>query len=200
MEFFTKREQIAILSIVILILGVFGIKLLSQENESEIVGMKSIEDLEIVEEKDTTLELKPQLIMVHISGQVYNPGIYELIEGDRIVDVVDLAGGLTKEADLDRINLAKKLNDEDKIYIPLVEEDVLFESETLQSTNNNGKTNINNCSKQELEKLPGIGEVIAGRVIEYRENNRFKNIEEITNVSGIGDTKYNQIKDLITVN
>ncbi len=201
MEFFTKREQIAILSVAVVILAIFGIRIFSQEKEPEAAVMRSVPENLILEDEDNLNDnLEPTLIMVHISGQVYHPGIYELIEGDRVVDVVDLAGGLTKQADLDRINLAKKLSDEDKIYIPSVDEDFPVEIGDIQTSGGTGKININNCSQLELENLPGIGEVIASRVVEYRKDSRFQKPEDIMNVSGIGDVKYEQIKDLITVN
>ncbi|MGM0395465.1 MAG: helix-hairpin-helix domain-containing protein [Bacillota bacterium] len=201
MEFFTKREQIAILSVAVVILAIFGIRIFSQEKEPEAAVMRSVPENLILEDEDNLNDnLEPTLIMVHISGQVYHPGIYELIEGDRVVDVVDLAGGLTKQADLDRINLAKKLSDEDKIYIPSVDEDFPVEIGDIQTSGGTGKVNINNCSQLELENLPGIGEVIASRVVEYRKDSRFQKPEDIMNVSGIGDVKYEQIKDLITVN
>ncbi|WP_422486287.1 helix-hairpin-helix domain-containing protein [Gudongella sp. DL1XJH-153] len=199
MEFFTKKEQIAILSVVVLILGIIGGKVLFKEKEPETSDIGIVQDKSILEVSDQAEELKPALIMVHVSGQVYHPGIYELILGDRVVDVVDLAGGLTKQADLDRINLAKKLNDEDKIYIPSVDEILTVEADIIQSSSGSGLLNINSCSQQELESLPGIGEVIANRVVEYRNTSRFQKPEDIMNVSGIGDSKYEQIKDLITV-
>lgn len=200
MEFFTKKEQIAILSVVVLILGIIGSKVLLEEKEPETSDIGIVQDKSILEVSDQEEELKPTLIMVHVSGQVYHPGIYELIEGDRVVDVVDLAGGLTKQADLDRINLAKKLNDEDKIYIPSTDEILTVEADIIQSSSGSGLLNINTCSTKELESLPGIGEVIANRVVEYRNTSRFQKPEDIMNVSGIGDSKYEQIKDLITVN
>lgn len=200
MEFFTKKEQIAILSVVVLILGIIGSKVLLEEKEPETSDIGIVQDKSILEVSDQEEELKPTLIMVHVSGQVYHPGIYELIQGDRVVDVVDLAGGLTKQADLDRINLAKKLNDEDKIYIPSTDEILTVEADIIQSSSGAGLLNINTCSTKELESLPGIGEVIANRVVEYRNTSRFQKPEDIMNVSGIGDSKYEQIKDLITVN
>jgi competence protein ComEA len=144
--------------------------------------------------------------MVHISGQVYKPGLVELESGSRVVDAVNKAGGLKEDADLDRINLAKKLADEEKIYVPKVGEntdnvsDISIAEGSDIGDNTDGKIDINNATKEELISLPGIGEVIADRIIDYRKNNRFKTIEDIKNVSGIGSKKYEGIKDLIKVN
>src|SRR5690606_23115175 len=111
------------------------------------------------------------------------------------IDAVDLAGGLKKEADLDRINLAKKLEDEEKIYIPKVGEEVnaaelFISTEGAVNSSGSNKININTCSLSELEGLPGIGQVIAGRIIEYRKSKSFKKIEEIKNVSCLGGKKF----------
>lgn len=211
MSSFTKREQIVILFIaLIIILSIsfkFFLKDLFMPSQSE-VGLISKIDIEtnmgISEEELTIEDDDNSLIMVHISGQVYNSGIIQLVKGDRVVDAVKLAGGLTEDADLDKINLAKKVIDEEKIYIPKIGE-VGFNEITLvsQSPNNydsnSGKININLCSSLELEELPGIGEVIASRIIEYRSSQPFKNIDELKNVSGIGDKKFEDIKDLVIV-
>lgn len=155
---------------------------------------------EIIFEEDEKLE-----IMVHISGEVYKPGIIILESGKRLIDATELAGGLKKDADLDRINLAKKLSDEEKIYIPKVGEEVDLEisTESMESSSGgrdeSGKININTCSKEDLMSLPGIGEVIAGRIIDYRESNQFKSIDDIKSVSGIGDKKFEGIQELIIV-
>ena len=207
---FTKREQIVILFIVlIIILSIsfkFFLKDLFKPVQSE-VGLMSKIDVEAnlgISEEDLTIADDNSLIMVHISGQVYNSGIIQLVMGDRVIDAVKLAGGLTKDADLDRINLAKKVVDEEKIYIPKIGE-VEFNENTLISKlpnnndSNSGKININLCSSKELEELPGIGEVIANRIIEYRSSQPFRNIDELKNVSGIGDKKFEDIKDLVIV-
>ncbi len=200
MEFFTKREQIAILSVVVVILGLLGARIIFKDKEPEMADLRSLPEVVAVEDDAVEEEIRPKVIMVHISGQVYHPGIFELIQGDRVVDAVELAGGLTKQADLDRINLAKKLADEDKIYVPAIDEAVATGIEAISSNGGSGLLNINSCTQADLESLPGIGEVIAGRVVEYRQKNRFNKPEDIMKVSGIGDAKFEQIKDLITVN
>ncbi|WP_236914677.1 helix-hairpin-helix domain-containing protein [Clostridium sp. Cult2] len=162
-------------------------------------NIHDVEELFInLDEEIETIE-DNQYIMVHISGEVYNPGIIELKLGSRVIDAVNLAGGLKKDADSDRINLARKLSDEEKIHIPKIgEEDIPIETTNLNHTDNKGKININNCTKEELMSLPGIGEVLAGKILEYREQHLFKTIEDIMNVSGIGDKKFDSIKELIT--
>lgn len=202
---FTKKEQIAILIIALLITVTLGFRFMKsvlvepKQDDLEILNYLEEDSEELMDE----IEENNGIIMVHISGQVYKSGLVELKQGSRVIDAVELSGGLKKEADLDKINLAKKLIDEEKIYIPKIGEEINMEnSAAIQFVSediveNNGKVDINNCSKDELLKLPGIGTVIADRILEYRETNPFKNIEELMNVSGIGAKKFEGIKELI---
>ena len=208
MKTFTKKEQIAILVVVFIVILTLSFKLFIDKmiKPSNIImeldAMEYAEEEEdkIIFEEDEKLE-----IMVHISGEVYKPGIIILESGKRLIDATELAGGLKKDADLDRINLAKKLSDEEKIYIPKIGEEVDLEISTVSMESSSGggdqsgKININTCSKEDLMNLPGIGEVIAGRIIDYRENNQFKSIDDIKSVSGIGDKKFEGIQELIIV-
>lgn len=202
MDSFTKKEQIGILLIVFIIIITLGFKFFMKDiikPKDDIMEITSFGETINLEE-DRVSDNENKIIMVHISGQVYNPGIVELEIGDRVIDAVKLAGGLKKDADIDKINLAKKLEDEEKVHIPKIGEEL-----TSDIIHNNDfkekslKTNINTCAKEELVSLPGIGDVIADRIIEYRKGNTFKSIEDIKNVSGIGDKKFEGIKELITV-
>ncbi len=205
---FTKREQIVILLIVFTIIFSLGFKFFikdiieAREKTIEVTSTEDVVDMEEVEENNLIND-EDKIIMVHISGQVYNPGIVELELGNRVIDAVKLAGGLKKDADIDRINLAKKLVDEEKIYIPKIGEEISNDMAVASKSSykeESGKININTCSKEELIALPGIGEAIANRIIEYRSTAPFKSIEDIKNVSGIGDKKFEAIKELIIVN
>ncbi|MEW8974220.1 MAG: helix-hairpin-helix domain-containing protein [Tissierellaceae bacterium] len=203
--YFTKKEQMIILIIAFSVVLFVGLKMTINGiigNREETIDLliddekKEIDD--ISHEED---EIQDTIIMVHISGQVYNPGIIELELGARVIDAVESAGGLKKDADIDRINLARKLSDEEKIYVPKIGEEDLqgIDIDSQEgATTIDGKININRCSKEELITLPGIGEVIAGRIIEYRDSNRFEKIEDLMNVSGIGAKKFDGLKDLIT--
>ena len=154
-------------------------------------------------------------IIIHIAGAVNEPGIKKLKEGARIEDAIQMAGGLTEDADISNINLAYVLEDGIKIKIPSYqdaqdpEEDEIMtdgigeniiENIASSNTSNSNKININKATQEELKNLPGIGIELASRVVKYRdENGKFANIEEIKNVSGIGDSKFEKIKDLISV-
>ncbi|NMB06946.1 MAG: hypothetical protein GX981_00990 [Tissierellia bacterium] len=208
MGYFTKKEQLVIifLILVIIIISLLGF-LKKNILKSSTIGLDhsiSTENLLMeIEDKLEDEDNEDSIIMVHISGEVYKPGLVELKPGQRVIDAVELAGGLKKDADIDKINLAKKLVDEEKIYIPKIgEEEIPVELNSEISndgSNSNGKININIAPKEQLMTLPGIGEVLAGRIVEYRENTPFKSIEDIKNVSGIGDKKFEGIKDLITI-
>ena len=122
--------------------------------------------------------------------------------GARIVDAIEAAGGETEEADLDKLNLARILNDGDKVYVPN-KNDINTEEMILEDESENNKQatiNINTASIEELIKLPGIGEATATKIVEYRkQNGKFKTIEELKNVAGIGNNKFETIKDKIRV-
>jgi competence protein ComEA len=150
-------------------------------------------------------------IKVYIAGEVINSGVYEVTEGSRIIDVLNLAGGTTELADLISINLAAFVHDAEQITIPVIKKytentinTIDSSLETSGSTQNiveNNLVNINTANKEQLMKLPNIGEVTATKILNYRENNGyFKAIENIKNVSGIGSKTFEGIKDLIIVN
>ncbi len=146
------------------------------------------------------------LIAVHLSGQVHSPGVYYLAPGSRVQDALLIAGGFTEQADADQINLAARLSDGQKLYIPAKGE-VLNVNNPIQTplpTNSSRELpaviDLNLASQQELESLPGIGPTKASEIIAYRQKNgRFVTIEEIQNVPGIGAALFNKIQPYITV-
>lgn len=151
-------------------------------------------------------------IYVHVTGEVHLPGLYKLPKGSRVADAINMAGGATSNGDLDSLNLASPLKDGDKIVVPAKsKEEANFQLQTqnssaqsrisyFSSSGNSSKININTASAKELESLPGIGPVLAQRIVDYRaQKGGFKTIEEIMEVSGIGEKRFEAIKDLITV-
>lgn len=189
---------------------------------------KDNNEIEILDEtakKDTeSVEIKK--IKVDIKGYVNKPNVYELEEGSRVVDLVNMAGGLKKGANTRFINLSKVLNDQDTIVIysekeienlnkketiivetPCICEEVKNDGciteneEKVQeevSPELNNKININIATKEELMSLSGIGEIKANDIIEYRKNKKFNTIEELKNVKGISESIYSKIKENIT--
>lgn len=186
---------------------------LSQQSNSE----KYIDDSEEGREDDVTgavNETKSDevTICVHISGAVVEPGLYELSEGSRLYDAVMAAGGFTNDAAVDYSNLAEVLLDGVKYHI--YTESEIEEIKTVEEVsggqgalnttshyNSVGQLNINLATKEELMKLSGIGEAKAQSIIDYREENgAFKSIDDLKNVSGIGEGLFTKISGDIIVN
>lgn len=210
----SKKQLIILVAIGGVIIFVIGYYLYTTTSN------ESYEQLDIIsEEKDDKNKAnveneQEEMIVVHIAGEVKNPGIVKIKEGARIADIIEEAGGLTQNANITNINLAYIIEDGQKITIPSKEEKVEIDQEGYIQTENgegiineaqgvsnkNQAVNINKATKEELQTLQGIGESTAEKIITYRkENGNFKQIEDIKNVPGIGDAKYENIKDKISV-
>ncbi len=173
----------------------------------------------IIEEKEEKEERIIEKYKVDIKGQIVKPGVYEVEQDSRVIDVIKLAGGLKKDANTDFLNLSKKVEDgtviwvytkkeieqlkKTKTVIEYIEKEChcpdVSNSACINKEDSNSKVNINTATLEELTKLTGIGEAKAKLIIEYRTNKPFKKIEDIMNVSGIGESAYEKIKNLITV-
>ncbi|MFA5383770.1 MAG: ComEA family DNA-binding protein [Eubacteriales bacterium] len=168
----------------------------------------------VVQSEDEDKSSSPREIKVHIAGAVQKPGVYKLNADCRVNDAVSMAVALPT-ADLNSLNLAATLTDGQKITVPELRQAVVLPtgnsalfsapSGSSQSTEKNSSTqggliNINTADQSEIESLPGIGPALAGRIIQYREENGpYRVPEDIKNVSGIGEKRYEDIKDKITV-
>lgn len=168
----------------------------------------------------TTALKEEEFVKVDIKGAVKKPGVYEVNNGMRVIDVIEKAGGLSKSANTEYINLAKTVTDEMAIWIYTDKEIEKFEESNIKyeyiekdcncpsvensacidsGTSDNTKININTATLEELMTLSGIGEAKAKDIIEYREKTPFSSIEELKNVSGIGDSSFEKIKNNITI-
>lgn len=186
---FIKNKKIIITTISILVLSLLGYIFFYISEEKNDIDF--VESEEISENSES--EKINKTIFIDIAGEVVNPGLYELAEGSRVNDAIMLAGGLTEDADLIDINRAYILSDGLKIVIP-------SKNDTVNSVQGSRKININLATASELCTLDGIGESTAQKIINYRKaHGFFKSIEGIKNVPGIGDAKFNQFKDYITV-
>lgn len=138
---------------------------------------------------------EPVLISVHLVGAVNKPGVYQLPEGSRVYELLELGGGLTGEADQERLNQARPLLDGEQVYVQQIGEEP-----PVARNGSPQLININRASASELTALPGIGEVRAAQVVEYREKHGlFQTKEDIMDVSGIGQATFENIGDLITI-
>ena len=207
---------IAVGAIIIAItVGIYFYKTTKDNSEIEITE-DNLTTNTAVENSNETVE-ENNTIVVHITGEVNYPGVVVLKEGARVVDAIEAGGGETDEADLSSLNLAYMLSDGEKIYVPNKEEtsqenqereyitsakDDSEQSENgAKSTGTNLKININTAKQEELTQITGVGESTAKKIIEYRtQNGKFKSIEDIKNIPGIGDSKFNAMKEEITVN
>lgn len=185
-EFVSKYKSYII---IVVILITSCISLIFENNKSS--NSFSINDNELVK--------KEGLIAIYITGEVNNPGVYYIEDGMRLNDIVELCGGFKDTADLSEVNLAEKLNDSDKIFIPKIVSDNYEENNLGENNDDSGKVNINTANKIQLKELDGIGDTLADNIIKYRNNNKFKSIEDILNVDGIGQAKYEKIKEYICI-
>ncbi len=225
------RKQILIISLIILIIGgsIFSYFYFFKEDKKE-----NNEKSEILlsskkkknEKKKETKEVIED-IMVDVKGEVVNSGIYTLKTGSRVIDAINMAGGITKNGDTSVLNLSKKLTDEMVIVVYSyyevknftktkeveevvnnscvnssdgVENGACIENDVELEESNSKKVSLNSATIDELMTLSGIGEAKAKSIIDYRDKNGgFKNIEDIKNVTGIGDSLFDKIKENITL-
>lgn len=184
---------------------IIGVCIYFYQNKQEDYSYLEVSNEEAIQAN--IIEQENTKIVVHIIGQVINQGIVKLEEGARVIDAIEAAGGATKEANLEKVNLAYILEDGSKLYIPSIndkeEEEYSIISNTSGQKDTEKKTlrvNINTATSEELQKLPGIGEAMAIRIITYRkENGKFSKIEDLKEVSGIGEAKFNNIKSYIYI-
>jgi competence protein ComEA len=143
------------------------------------------------------------LIIVDVTGWVHEPGVYEFVQGDRVIDAVDRAGGPRNGADLTVLNLAAPLTDGTQVVVPkqgASPPTVVEPGATGSGTASGGLININTASETEFETLSGIGEVLAAAIVDYRtENGPFASVDDLENVSGIGPATLEEIRDAVTV-
>ena len=215
-DFLENKKVLIIVGVSVLILSVLGFLYFydaKEETEPE-------EELVVNTETETTTQKNITKFYVDVKGAVKKAGVYEVKEGDRVIDAITLAGGLAKNANTGNINLSKRLESEMVVYVYTNNEvkqgsvksscDTECNCEGLEinnciessneSTNKGNLININKATKEELMTLSGVGESKAEAIISYREENgSFKSIEDIKNVTGIGDAMFEKIKGSITV-
>lgn len=219
MDMLNQKQKIIIGAIIAIAIGIILFQYINSTKEVYTYEENSFIEAQVEENKK-----EEEKIIIHVTGSVKKNGIVKVNENARINDVIEAAGGVTDDADLSDVNLAYMVEDGQKIYIPSKKDKIDAQSNT-QNTNDlkekeleiisngagenvtegskegSGKiTNINKASLEGLKSLPGIGESTALKILEYRETHgKFKTIEDLKNVSGIGEAKFNTIKLLICV-
>ena len=203
-----KRKDKIIMGLIIVIVALIANNYVKNNEDdllkSEISLLDTSSDALSPADEDESVEIDE--MKVYISGEIGKEGVYEFVDGDRLDDLIKKAGGLTENANAKDLNLAMKLEDEMKIYIPSIYEvssddanDTIPIITSDSKDSSKDKVNINNASKEELMTLPNIGDKRADSILEYRESNKFETIEDLKNVNGIGEKFYQSLKDLITV-
>ena len=172
------------------------------EDSAELIPQE--ENLETSQEKAEEKET----MVIDVKGAVVKPGVYEAQSGDRVIDIIQLAGGLQENADQNQINFAMKVEDEMVLYLPVIGEEEKHNNggttpnfgSFAATSSDNGKVNLNTATESELQTLTGIGPSKAAAIIEYRDTNGpFKEIEQLKEISGIGDKTFEKLKEEISV-
>ena len=187
----------AVIAVVLLLLVAVG-GLLPKKEEA-------VEEIEavvttVLVEKTEVSTTQETVIFVDIKGAVKNPGVYQMKVGDRVKDALDAAGGLTEEADSQKVNLAKRLEDQMVIVVPKVgeEAEAIPAGVTSKEEAKEGKVNINTATVEELKTLKGVGDKKAEAIIEYRKKNgSFKTKEDLMKVRGIGKKLFESFEERI---
>lgn len=201
---------------VVLVIFILGIVYFLFQNQPETVSFLSesgetrMDEALLTMSTTETTEITTQemIIYVDVKGEVRDPGVYQLSNGARVMDAIESAGGLTNEADEDQLNLALLLSDQMVIVVPNINQTLEeeysmvnhFANEIDEDPHNELKININVADVAELTLLPGIGEKKAQAIIDYREENgSYQTIEDLMNVSGIGQKTFDKLSSMISV-
>jgi competence protein ComEA len=198
-----EKKQIVFLTGILLLVSLVLFLHFRNANEEEvIIDFQKKELLQADETIPPALNEINTKVVVDIKGAIALPGVYELAEGSRVQDVIEMAGGLLAEADEFQLNLAQLLQDEMLIYVPKEGEDLQVRFNYSVSNNNaDGKIAINRVDESKLEQLPGIGPAKAALIISHREEHGpFKGIEDLQQVSGIGPKSAEKLAEYIVFN
>ncbi|MGX7199286.1 helix-hairpin-helix domain-containing protein [Enterococcus nangangensis] len=202
----TKQKLMGVTVVVVLLLGVvgYGVRQYVFKAPSETEWWADSTTASSMELATSTTATET-LIYIDLKGAVASPGVYALARGSRLFEALALAGGLSANADLKRINQAQILVDQSAVYLPAIGEEIEeaelpVASGAAESTTNNTLVNLNTADTTVLQTLPGIGAVKAQAIIQYRqEHGLFKNVEDLLQVAGIGEATFTNVKDLITI-
>ena len=187
---FTIEQRRALVSISVIAIGVALYFTLS--SRSEVLASPDPVQVKKLNSSETTTAL----LFIHVAGKVAKPGVYPVLKGSRVVDAIAAAGGALKGTDLSDINLARQVVDGEQIYLS----NATASSRSGNGAGYNGKININRAGVSGFDSLPGIGPVIAGRIVAYRKaNGPFQSVDDLQKVNGVGAKTFERIKGRLSL-
>ncbi|MCA1783168.1 MAG: ComEA family DNA-binding protein [Intrasporangiaceae bacterium] len=205
----SRSAVLAVLAVVVVLVLVGGVRVVWAVRDSRPQTIPDPPVLSALQPAATASPTSAAMLVVHVAGQVGRPGIVRLESGDRVVDAVEAAGGATAEADLAAVNLARPLVDGEQVYVPLPGELPPAPASPSGSGGQGGAggsgggdgvIDLNSADASALDSLPGVGPVLAERIIAWRsEHGRFTSVDELGEVSGIGDKLLSQMRDRVRV-
>ena len=201
-----KNKYLLITIILVFTLLTVMVINLNANSKEYIVGdtdSSTIQDESIAEdaEEENYEQEENSKVTVFVSGEVLNQRVVEIEKGKRLIDAVEICGGLTENADLNAVNLALVLEEEGHYIIPAIGDTNVDNATNLNQMNSSSNlVNINSADIEILKTLPGVGDVLGQRILDKREElGKFTSIDQLNDVSGIGDKKFSDIKDKVTI-
>ncbi|MEH7609704.1 helix-hairpin-helix domain-containing protein [Gottfriedia acidiceleris] len=191
----------------LVIVGILVVNFYQTERKNEVVFAKQSIEEEIVKKKDdqkkeVSMPVNSKVFMVDVKGAIQKPGVIQCNEGERVFDVIRLAGGFKEKADVNKVNLAEKIVDEMVIYVPFngEETDQTIITNRGDETKQNEMIDINHASQSDLEKIPGVGPAKAKNILEYiDQNGPFTSVEQLESVNGIGKKSLEKMTPYIVI-
>ncbi|MFF3024351.1 helix-hairpin-helix domain-containing protein [Gottfriedia sp. NPDC057948] len=191
----------------LVIVGILVVNFYQTERKNEVVLAKQSIEEEIVKKKDdqkkeVSMPVNSKVFMVDVKGAIQKPGVIQCNEGERVFDVIRLAGGFKEKADVNKVNLAEKIVDEMVIYVPFIgeETDQTIITNRGEETKQNEMIDINHASQSDLEKIPGVGPAKAKNILEYiDQNGPFTSVEQLESVNGIGKKSLEKMTPYIVI-
>ncbi|MGM9925494.1 MAG: helix-hairpin-helix domain-containing protein [Bacillus sp. (in: firmicutes)] len=203
-----EKKTLALIGIAVALVVGLAVMFFPEKNQEELITAdRLLEEKEAeAEPEEETIEQEEPIKKVDVKGAINRPGVYIAAADDRVLDVIGKAGGFTAQADKNAVNLAQRVEDQMMVYVPAVGEQVNLPTvpaaagASAASGQTGGKVNINSATEDELQTISGIGPAKAQAIIQYRtEKGAFSSIDELKEISGIGEKTFEKLKDQVTI-